>query len=110
MSAEICGVIGRFDLEGEEALGLYLKLGGKPVFVDIREDKLIEQRKQRALELSDAAGALEASLASFVAANPEFRAREVASLGIHSSDLQRTEVFWEPTGYTLIHGLVFANG
>ena len=110
MNAVVCGMIGRYDVDDEEALGLYLKLGGKPIFVDIREDKLTEQRKQRALELSGAAGALETSLASFVAANPEFRARHVASLGIHSNDLQRTEVFWDPTGYTLIRGLVFAAG
>jgi len=109
MSAEIYGTIGRFDVDGEKALGLYLKLGGKAVFVDIREDNLIEERKQRALELSQAAGALEASLASFIAANPEFRTREVASMGIHSNDLQRAEVFWEPTGYTLIRGFEFAN-
>jgi hypothetical protein len=31
-------------------------------------------------------------------------------LGIHSNDLQRTEVFWDPTGYTLIRGFVFAEG
>ncbi len=110
MSAEIYGVIGRFDVEGEKALGLYLRLCGKPVFVDLREDKLLEQRKQRALELSGATDALERSLESFIASNPEFRTREVVGLGIHSNDLQRTEVFWEPTGYTLIRGLAFANG
>jgi len=104
------GEIRRFNVEGERALGLYLKLAGRPVFVDIREDQLAEKRKLRALELSKAESTLEVSLSSFLINHPEFQERQVGTIGIHSNDLQQAEVFWEPTGYTLIRGLTFVSG
>ena len=104
------GEIRRFNVEGEEALGLYIPLAGRPVFVDIREDHLTEERKQRAIELCSSVEKLEANLSAFITSHPEFRTRYVTSIGLHSDKLDRSEVFWEPKGYTLIHGLSFVSG
>jgi len=82
-------------------------LDGRPVFLDIREDDHLEQRKRRALELHQNQLRLEESLRRFVVANPKFQHSTVASIGLHADDLLQGEVFWDPDGYTLLKGFEF---
>ena|SRR5215467_8466095 len=101
------GKLGRFTIDGDESFGLFLELAKVPVFVDLREDEQIESRKTRALYLFDNVSALEASLAKFRAKNTKFARRQLTYIGLHSSDLQVGEVFWEPNGHTALRGLEF---
>ena len=102
------GVLGVYEDEiDDECYGLYVELGGRRVLIDIREDKLKDQREARALYLASHTAPLEASLAAFLARHPDYDARQLASIGLHSRDIEQGEVFWEPTGYTLLKGLEF---
>src|SRR5689334_12230582 len=89
----------------DECYGLYLLIGEQPVFVDIREDTYREQRKLKALDLFAHSKELDASLKQFVRANPTFASRSVGYIGLHSNNLEQGEVFWDPTGYTVLRGL-----
>jgi hypothetical protein len=107
----VCGVLGNYapdqnDLE-DECYGLYVQIGQHSVFIDIREDKYLEQRKLKAMQLFENSKALETSLDTFVHANPAFESRSVSYIGLHSKNLDQGEVFWGPTGYTLLRGLSF---
>lgn len=107
------GVLGEYDVEDDgelDSFGLYIRLRGRPVFVDIKEDKHIEARKQKALALYESSTIVEQNLKRFISENPAFQARIPLSIGLHSTDLDRSEVFWEPDGYTLMKGLDFVLG
>lgn len=91
----------------DKCFGLYLVIGGRSVFVDIREDKYLEQRKAKALTLFASTRELELSLEGFVRENLAFSSRAITYIGLHSKNLDQGEVFWEPTGYTLLKGLSF---
>ena len=103
------GVLGRYEIDSTQSYGLFVSLGGKPVFVDIREDKLIDKRKEFARYLSDNANELEKNLNEFIAEHPEYSSRQIASIGLHSKVLDQGEVFWEPKGYTGLKGMVFVD-
>jgi len=103
------GKLGRFTIDGDESFGLFLELAKAPVFVDLREDEQIENRKTRALYLADNVRALESSLAAFRAKNTEFLQRQPTYIGLHSSDPETAEVFWEPDGHTALRGLEFVK-
>lgn len=103
------GQFGRYAVDGDQCYGMYIKLSGKPVFIDIREDSQLEERKRRALTLYENAVALDESLKQFVLANSEFRPRQLTTIGLHSEDLEQGEVFWEPDGYTLLKGFKFVS-
>lgn len=104
------GVLGSYAVDGDPSdlsYGLYIQLNDRPVFIDIREDSQLAERRRRAIELHENQKALEESLRRFTAENPKFQHSAVASIGLHASDLQQAEVFWDPDGYTLIRGLDF---
>jgi hypothetical protein len=90
-----------------ECYGLYLSIGAQPVFVDIRQDMRLEQRKLKAMDLFVHSKELEASFERFIADNPAFSTRSVRYIGLHSKNLEQGEVFWDPTGYTLLKDLTF---
>ena len=92
----------------DECYGLYLLIAGQSVFVDIREDKYLAQRKLKALDLFAHTKELEVSLEQFVRHNPMFASRSVGYIGLHSNNLEQGEVFWDPEGYTVLRGLTFA--
>ena len=102
------GVLGHYEIDSTESYGLFLSLGGKPVFVDIREDKLIEKRKEFARFLANNANNLESSLNEFIQTHPDFSSRQIASIGLHAKTLDQGEVFWYPEGYTRLKGLEFS--
>ena len=104
------GVLGIYNVDGDpndSSYGLYITLLGKPVFVDIREDGELESRKVRAQNLYANEPELEANLRKFIASNSEFENRTLKSIGLHSSNLNEGEVFWEPDGHSLLSGLEF---
>jgi hypothetical protein len=86
------GVLDNYADDGDEDdknFGLFIELMKQPVFVDIKEDKYLDKRKKIALHL-------------FINSNPKFKESFISSIGLHSTDTDRAEVFWEPTGYTLL--------
>lgn len=107
----IYGVLGNYDVDGEVedlSYGLYIRLRGCPVFVDIREDAHLEQRKAFARKLFDGSQVLEGNLGNFLQHNHEFQSRRISSIGLHADQMDRGEVFWNPVGYSLLLGLEFA--
>ena len=105
------GVLGNYAPDendpSDESFGLYIKLGRHNVFVDIREDESLEQRKAHALYLADHSKELERSLEEFISKCSVYESRSVSYIGLHSKNLEQGEVFWDPEGYTLLRGLTF---
>lgn len=101
------GELGHYLVDSTESLGLFFKLSGWTVFIDLREDDLVEKRKQRALFLYQNRVALEESLSDFIARNIDYRERRPTYIGIHGQSLERCDVFWEPDGHTTLNGLQF---
>ncbi len=106
--AHEAGVLGRFEIDSTESYGLFVSLDGKPVFVDIREDKFIDKREEFARFLANNTHKLESSLHDFVQAHPDYLSRRIASIGLHAKTLDQGEVFWYPKGYTRLKGLKFS--
>ena len=107
------GVLGNYAPDENDpediCYGLYLKIGQYNVFVDIREDKYLEERKLKAIQLYENSIELQGCLEKFIHANPEFKSRSLRYIGLHSKNLEQGEVFWEPDGYTLLKGLLFVS-
>jgi hypothetical protein len=99
------GVLDNYADDGDEDdknFGLFIELMKQPVFVDIKEDKYLDKRKKIALHLFSNTAILEKNLELFINSNPKFKESFISSIGLHSTDTDRAEVFWEPTGYTLL--------
>ena len=105
--ANALGVLETYLIDGDECFGLYIQLNEHRVFVDIKEDKYLDARKEKALNLFANQQLLANSLSLFVQANPIFATRQPATIGLHAKSLDQGEVFWNPTGYTLLKGLTF---
>lgn len=103
------GVLGQYEIDSTSSYGLFLSLCGNPVFVDIREDKFIDQRKEFARFLVKNAENLEQSLQGFIQTHPDYSSRRVDSIGLHAKVLDQGEVFWHPKGYTRLKGLEFSD-
>lgn len=98
------GVIGRYRHDGEEVFGAFVILNGWRVLIDIKDDKLVEDRIAHARLLISELRNLEAGLRDFFQRNPEFSGKRVACIGLHSKRLTQAEVFWEPEGYSVLEG------
>lgn len=103
------GVLGHYEIDSTPFYGLFLSLRGKPVFVDIREDKLIDKREDFARFLATNTDNLESNLNRFIQAHPDYSSRRVDSIGLHAKTLDQGEVFWHPRGYTRLKGLEFST-
>lgn len=108
------GAIGYYAVDGEkddESLGLYVNIFDAPVFIDIKEDNLLEKRKKIAMSIFENSTLIEKNLKIFIACNEDYDGSTVESIGIHSLNLDRAEVFWKPDGYTslMIDGFEFVN-
>lgn len=103
------GILDYYDVDGEKCYGLYFDLAGESVFIDIKQDKLIEERKARALYIFENSRELDESLAHFLDSNVQYRSKKINSIGLHSDEISRGEVFWEPDGYTLLLGSKFVT-
>jgi hypothetical protein len=105
----VLGELGRYTVDGDDSLGLFLMLRGSKVFVDLREDEHIEARKSHAQFLFKNSEALGSNLDAFRTRNPDFTARPITYIGLHALDVEQGEVFWNPNGYTILRGLEFVD-
>ena len=106
------GVLGRHQIDGpgeEASFGMFIDIAGAAVFLDIREDDLLDDRISQARLLEVSADDLALSLSAFLQRNTEYRGRRVASIGLHARDVERGEVFWKPDGYSLLKGKIFQD-
>ena len=101
------GVLGNYVIDQTSFFGLFIRLGEKSVFVDIKQDRLAESRKLYALFLNEHQGELEVQLGLFLKENPQFAYRSIQCIGLHSEHVEQGEVFWDPEGYTLLKKLIF---
>ena len=101
------GVLGEYIVDSTKSFGLFLVLLSKPVFVDIRRDELIEERKRQAIFLYENTDTLEKNLAEFLDKRVDYKTRQITYIGLHSRVIDQGEVFWEPEGYTKLSGLCF---
>ncbi|WP_275760525.1 hypothetical protein [Ralstonia pseudosolanacearum] len=101
------GVLGNYVVDATESYGLFIELLNGTVFIDIKKDDLIEQRKQQALYLFKNQKILDRYLVDFIKENPEYKERKILYIGLHSREQGRGEVFWDPNGYTLLRGTNF---
>jgi hypothetical protein len=76
------GVLGIYTVEGDPLYGLFVKLLGAPVFVDLAEDELLERRKATATQLFENSQSLERAFREFSGASSELRQRGVGQLRI----------------------------
>jgi len=104
---ETTGLLKDYTVDATPSYGLFFDLCDNRIFVDIKQDKYVEERKKKALQLLQDRTALEESLKRFFNRHPSFKTKHVRYIGLHSDDLNRAEVFWEPDGYTLLKGLEF---
>jgi len=108
----VTGMLDRYQVDGpddELAYGLFVKVRGRAVFVDLREDYMIDKRIEQAKKLHESTQALDASLDAFLVRNPEFVRRSLASIGLHATNVEQGEVFWDPEGHTLLIGTDFLD-
>jgi hypothetical protein len=101
------GILDSYVVDSTKSFGLFIQLNGHTVFVDLREDKHLELRKARALQIFENQQRLGKSLIAFIEGNPEYRDRHVAYIGLHAKNMEQGEVFWDPEGYTLLRGFEF---
>lgn len=102
------GVLRHYEIDSTQFYGLFMSLVGKPVSVDIREDKLIDERKEFAQFLANNTDNLETSLSKFIQEHPDFSSRQITSIGLYAKTLDQGEVSWIPEGYTRLKGLEFS--
>lgn len=103
------GEVGHYPVDGETCYGTYIRISDNWVFVDIKQDGRMEQRIVYAKRLAASGGKLGAALEKFYARNADYVDRAIGSIGLHSAEDERGEVFWDPDGYTLLRGVVFED-
>jgi hypothetical protein len=112
------GVLGYYIVDSTKSYGLYMELLGASVFVDIKEDRFLERRKQQAMRLFDARKELEINLADFINKNPRYKNKEIYYIDLYDKNLEQGDVMWnfegfdsdsdmEQYGNTLLSGLNF---
>jgi hypothetical protein len=101
------GVLGDYVVDATESYGLFIELLKAPVFIDIRRDEFLGRREQQAKYLFERQKELETNLLDFMTVNPDFKARRVSYIGLHSKVMDQGEVFWDPEGSTLLSGTSF---
>jgi hypothetical protein len=106
-SPVIYGVPGEYVVDATPSFGLFVRLCGRPVFVDIKQDRLEATRIIRARFLYEHQTELDEQLGLFVSANPRFATRSIQYIGLHSVNVDQGEVFWDPDGYTTMKGMTF---
>lgn len=70
-AAPVFGKLGLYTFEEDEHYGLFMEINTDPVFVDLREDKMFEARKQYALDLFSHAESLAANFNALLKASRE---------------------------------------
>jgi len=101
------GRVGEYVVDSTPSFGLFIELQKEPVFIDIKKDRLVEERKARAEYLFQHQSELNDNLSRFLSENPDYRAKTLMYIGLHSYNLEQGELFWSPAGYTILRGLNF---
>lgn len=101
------GALGHYVVDATDSYGLFINLGDGAVFVDVKRDKFLELREQQALFLSQHTKELEINLAKFLDANPAYKPKRIAYIGLHAKTMEQGEIFWNPDGYTRLIGTDF---
>lgn len=107
--AMVYGVLGDYVVDETPSYGLFIQLCGRAVFVDIKQDQLLDLRKAHAEFLHQHSSELGDRLRQFVEINPRFATRSIQYIGLHSANVDQGEVFWSPDGYTLLQDLKFVD-
>ncbi|MBS9781080.1 MAG: hypothetical protein KGV56_01155 [Gammaproteobacteria bacterium] len=94
-------------IDDTKCFGLFIKLFNQPVFIELREDNLLEKRKKQALYLSKNTRSLERNLNIFLEENPTYKEKKLEAILLCYDDVTLGDVFWEPTGNTSIKALTF---
>ena len=94
------GVIAQQQFEDFEFYGMFIKLDSKLVCIDIKEDKLLDQRIKIAYQIFEQVETLSQKLLMLKMQNSIYQNRNIDCFGLHSKDLARIEVFWQPDGYS----------
>lgn len=97
------GKLGVYELDmGDECFGLYLELFDHKVFMDLKEDSLLEERKKISLSLCSQSAKLEHLITKNnqqLLVNKEYK---IHSLALHSENLNQLEIFWGGGEYTTL--------
>lgn len=101
------GVLGRYVVDEDDSYGLFIELCGRRVFVDLREDEHKARREMLALDLFANQELLSRSLTRYIGNSKTPPEDYVDSLGIHSNEEGRVEVFWQSGKYTLLKDMEF---
>lgn len=101
------GILDNYDVDGDVCYGLFIRISDADVFVDIKKDGLLEERKTHAIYLYKNQNNLEISYRSFLEKNKKYIGRKINSIGLHSKNIKQGEVFWDSEGYTLLQDLIF---
>lgn len=101
------GVLGTYIVDDTESFGMFIELAGKTVFISLREDNLLEQRKKQANYLFNNVPQLEESLREYFLSNPKFVNRKISYIGLHDKHVELGAIFWEPEGHTTLNGTNF---
>jgi hypothetical protein len=101
------GRVGEYVVDSTPSFGLFIELQEQPVFIDIRKDHLIEERRARAEYLFQHQSELNDNLHRFLNENPDYRSKRLAYIGLHSDSLEQGELFWNTAGNTVLRGLEF---
>lgn len=108
LSSNPPGKLGNYVVDSTESYGMFLVLRDSPVFVDLREDELLQEREKYANYLFEKTESLEENLGRFLEVNPEYFGRQLTYIGLHTEEVTSGEVFWEPEGHSKIRGLEFS--
>jgi hypothetical protein len=101
------GRVGEYVVDSTPSFGLFIELQKEPVFIAIKKDRFVEERKARAEYLFQHQSELNDNLSQFLSENPDYRSKRLMYIGLHSDSLEQGELFWSPAGYTILRGLNF---
>jgi hypothetical protein len=101
------GRVGEYVVDSTPSFGLFIELQKEPVFIAIKRDRFVEERKARAEYLFQHQSELNDNLSGFLNENPSYRSKRLTYIGLHSNSLEQGELFWSPDGYTILRGLNF---
>jgi hypothetical protein len=101
------GRVGEYVVDSTPLFGLFIELQKEPVFIAIKKDRFVEERKARAEYLLQHQSELNDNLSQFLSENPDYRSKRLTYIGLHSDSLEQGELFWSPTGYTILRRLDF---
>ncbi|MDR3055112.1 MAG: hypothetical protein LBU53_06890 [Zoogloeaceae bacterium] len=96
------GTLDYHDIDGDKSYGLYVSINNNPVFIDIREDKFLDERKEHALLLYNNSALLEENFNKFITENKKYENKKIYCIGLHYKILNQGVVIWEDEEHTTL--------